>query len=262
MVLAQLVNLGEQTVQRLAREAVAVEGNQHPIGPDQRGNCIEIQRRRGVQVDPVVILVQLVEQFAQLVDLVLGLQLGLQVGQLGTGGDQVEIGEGGVLHADLRLLAGAAGQHLLEEVGDAQRDGVAAQTGEVMGRVGLTVEIDQQGAIALRRAHRRQVAGDARLADSALLIEHHTSHATVSLGTLRCARMLCCVLHLTPFSSGCAHRPPLPAAPAPAAPRPRAARRSAAPAARPRRGGAPATPRCWRRHRAGCGRPRRRCACG
>jgi hypothetical protein len=64
----------------------------------------KIQRWRRIEVDPVVIAVQLVQQFAQLVDLVLGLKLGLQIGQLSRGGDDVQVVERGFVDIDLVLL--------------------------------------------------------------------------------------------------------------------------------------------------------------
>src|SRR5690606_31616794 len=67
VILLQLLDLGEQAVQGIARETVAIEGNQHSIGGDQRRDRVEIQRRRGIQIDPVVVLGQLLQQFAQLV---------------------------------------------------------------------------------------------------------------------------------------------------------------------------------------------------
>ena len=184
VVLAQFVDLLQEAVQRLAREAVAVEGDQHAIGSDQRRHGVEVQRRRGVQVDAVVVSRQLAEQFAQLVDLVLLLQLGLQFGQLGRGGDQVQVVEGRLVDVDAALLGQPGGQHLLEEIGDADRQLVAAQPGQVMAGVALGIQVDQQGAVALGGAHGGEVAGDARLADAALLVEHDSPHAGLPILTM------------------------------------------------------------------------------
>ncbi|MNT90820.1 hypothetical protein D3C72_2318140 [compost metagenome] len=70
----------------------------------------------------------------------------------------------------------AAGQAELEELGDAHGNLIARQAGEIVGGVGLGIQIDQQRAVALRGAHGRQVAGNAGLAHPAFLIEHHTPH--------------------------------------------------------------------------------------
>src|SRR3546814_11362886 len=77
----------QQAVQRLTGKAIAVKRNQYAIGGDQRRNRIKVQGRRRVQINPLVILVEFFEQFAQFVDLVFRLELGLQLRQLGGGGD-------------------------------------------------------------------------------------------------------------------------------------------------------------------------------
>ncbi|MNC58283.1 hypothetical protein D3C75_1080040 [compost metagenome] len=107
----------------------------------------------------------------------LGLELGLQIRQLGSGRDHVQVVERGFVDIDLVLLAERpAGQALLEEVGDAHGDIVAGQASQVLGRVGLGIQVDQQGPITFAGAHRRQVASDARLAHTTFLIEHHAPH--------------------------------------------------------------------------------------
>ncbi|MNP17357.1 hypothetical protein D3C76_1097860 [compost metagenome] len=133
MVFLQLLDFPQQAIQRLAREAVAVEGNQAAIRRDQGGNRIEVQRRRGIQVDPVVLVVQRVEQFAQLVDLVLRLQLRLQVLQLRAGGHHMQVVERRFVDIHAAIAAERpGGQHVLEEIGDAGRQLVAGETGQVM----------------------------------------------------------------------------------------------------------------------------------
>ena len=54
----------------------------------------------------------------------------------------------------------------------------AGQAGQVMGRVSLGIQVDQQGPVAFRRAYRCQVAGNAGLAYTALLVENHSPHDT------------------------------------------------------------------------------------
>jgi len=177
VVVPHLLDLVQQAVQGLTGKAVAVEGDQAAVGRYQRRNRVEVQRRRGVQVDPVVILGEAFEQLSQLVDLVLGLQLGLQVGQFGRGADQVQVVERCFEDRRARLLASvAASENLLEEVGNAGRNVIAGQAGQVVRGVGLGVQVHQQCAVALRCADRGQIAGDARLADTTLLIEHDPAH--------------------------------------------------------------------------------------
>ncbi|MNF66493.1 hypothetical protein D3C84_482860 [compost metagenome] len=178
VIFLQLLDLGQQAVEGISGKAVAVKGNQAAISRDQRRNRIEIERRRRIQVDPLVVSVQVIQQFAQLVDLVLGLELGLQVGQLGCGGYHVQVVVRGFVDIHLALAEGGGRQRLLEEVGYPHGNILTGQAGEVVGGIGLGVEVDQQGAIALRSADRRQVAGDAGLAHATFLIEHHSPHHT------------------------------------------------------------------------------------
>jgi len=110
---------------------------------------------------------------------VLGFKLGLQIRQLGGGGNQMQVFEPRLDDRRPGLLAfGTAGQHLLEEVRHAGGNLVTTQPGEVMTGVGLCVQIDQQGVVALRRTDGRQVAGNTGLAYTTLLIEHHPAHFT------------------------------------------------------------------------------------
>src|SRR5690606_11143795 len=124
-------------------DLVAVEGNQHAVRRDQRRHRVEVQRRRGVQVDAVIVLGQPGQQFAQLVDLVLLLQLGLQFGQLGGGGHHMQVVERRLVDVDAALLRQPGGKHLLEEIGDAHRQLVAAQAGQVVAGIALGVQVDQ-----------------------------------------------------------------------------------------------------------------------
>ena len=93
------------------------------------------------------------------------------------GGNHMQVVKRGFVDIDLVLLAErSAGQALLEEVGNAHGDVVAGQAGQVLGRVGLRIQVDQQGPITFASAHCRQVASDARLAHATFLIEHHAPH--------------------------------------------------------------------------------------
>jgi hypothetical protein len=47
---------------------------------------------------------------------------------------------------------------------------------QVLGRIGLRIEVDDQGAGAARGRDGRQVAGDGALADAAFLIENNALH--------------------------------------------------------------------------------------
>ena len=179
MVFLDLLDLAQQAVQGLAGKTVAVERDQATVGGDHRRHGVEVQRRRRIQVNPVVILGQLIKQLTQLVDLVLGLQLGLQVSQLGGGRDQMQVVERGLVDIDLTLLGKGAGrQGLFEEVGDARRHLVASQTGEIVGGITLGIEVDQQGAMPLCCTDRCQIAGNAGFTHATFLIEHHAPHAT------------------------------------------------------------------------------------
>ncbi|MCY1186103.1 hypothetical protein D9M73_269400 [compost metagenome] len=89
----------------------------------------------------------------------------------------MQVVEWGFVDIDLVLLAERpAGKALLEEVGDAHGDVLAGQAGEVLGRVRLGIQVDQQGPVAFIGTDRRQVAGNARLAHATFLIEHHAPH--------------------------------------------------------------------------------------
>src|SRR5690606_9669508 len=66
---------------------------------------------------------------------------------------------------------------MFEEIGDAGGNIRARATAEVVAGIGLGIEVDQQRAVALRGTDGGQVTGDAGLADTALLIEHHPAHA-------------------------------------------------------------------------------------
>lgn len=76
----------------------------------------------------------------------------------------MQVVKGRFVDVDLALGKRSAGQGLLEEVGNPYGNLVARQAREVMTGVGLRIEIDKQGAITLRGADRRQVAGNAGLA--------------------------------------------------------------------------------------------------
>ncbi|MNN79442.1 hypothetical protein D3C81_1960880 [compost metagenome] len=67
---------------------------------------------------------------------------------------------------------------MLEEIGDAHGNIVARQPGQVLGRIGLSVQIDQQGTKAFAGTDCRQVTGDARFAHATFLIEYHAPHKT------------------------------------------------------------------------------------
>ncbi|MNL39967.1 hypothetical protein D3C87_1622780 [compost metagenome] len=71
---AQLFYLSDDTVHSLPGKAVAIIGNQQPIGSDQGAEGEKIQRRRGVDIDTLVVLGKLDQQSTQLVDLELALK--------------------------------------------------------------------------------------------------------------------------------------------------------------------------------------------
>ncbi|MNP61012.1 hypothetical protein D3C76_1561480 [compost metagenome] len=87
----------------------------------------------------------------------------MQVGKVRAGGDQVQVAVAGLGdgHAVLLAVRGGGGQRLAEEIGNARGDGVIDQPGQVVGGIGLRVEVDEQGAIAFSGTGGRQVAGNA-----------------------------------------------------------------------------------------------------
>ena len=123
----------------------------------------------------------------------------MQVVERGAGRHQVQVlprrlddevnGPGGT-HAEL--------QRRLEEFGRTRRSVVGGLAEEVTARVGLPVQIDDQGTQAPVRGNRRQVAGDGRLADATLLIEYDAPHA----GVPRLIQFGHCALHHR-FHWGC-----------------------------------------------------------
>lgn len=73
-----------------------------------------------------------------------------------------------------------AGQSLLEEIGYACRNKLVAQPGEVVSRVGLGIEINQQRSVPFCCTHSGKIAGDAGFTNAAFLIEYDTTHKACS----------------------------------------------------------------------------------
>ncbi|MNI37436.1 hypothetical protein D3C73_915250 [compost metagenome] len=106
----------------------------------------------------------------------------MQVGQFEAGRDQVQVVVARFGDRHVILLAGRpAGQALLEEVGDAHGDIITGQPGQVMGGIGLGIEVHQKRPVAFGRTDRRQIAGNAGFAHPTFLIEHHSTHDNTSL---------------------------------------------------------------------------------
>ncbi|MNT11065.1 hypothetical protein D3C72_1459270 [compost metagenome] len=94
----------------------------------------------------------------------------------------MEVIEGGFVDVDLILFGERPGrQRLLEEIGDAHRDIATGEPRQVLSGVGLGIEIHQQGAKALAGTDCRQIAGNARFANTTFLIEHHAPHVKTSV---------------------------------------------------------------------------------
>ncbi|MNF10728.1 hypothetical protein D3C80_2117640 [compost metagenome] len=74
---------------------------------------------------------------------------------------QVAVAGFGDRHPVLLASSGDGRQRLAKKVGDAGGDGVVGEASEVVGGVGLWVEVDQQRAITLRGTGGGKVAGDA-----------------------------------------------------------------------------------------------------
>src|SRR6185503_16153875 len=70
-------------------------------------------------------------------------------------------------------------EHLLEEVGERGLELAAVLAEQVLRGVALRIEIDDQDAGAARGAYCGQIASDRGLADTALVIEHDSSHAVL-----------------------------------------------------------------------------------
>ncbi|MNG10419.1 hypothetical protein D3C84_938840 [compost metagenome] len=69
MVSLQLGHLRDDVIKRLTGKAVAIKWNQHAVGGDQCAEGIEIQGRRRIDINALVILGKLHQQAAQLIDL-------------------------------------------------------------------------------------------------------------------------------------------------------------------------------------------------
>ena len=91
MIFLQITNLVEDVVQRLTGKIVTVEGYQAALGCNQGRPGIEIERRRGIDVDRIEGFTQFFQGFPQLVYLVLGLQLALEKIQLRAGGHDKQV---------------------------------------------------------------------------------------------------------------------------------------------------------------------------
>jgi hypothetical protein len=67
-------------------------------------------------------------------------------------------------------------QHLVEELVGGQLQFVGGGAEQVLGRIGLRIEVDHQGARAAGGGNGGEVAGDGALADAPLLVEHDALH--------------------------------------------------------------------------------------
>ena len=181
---ADLLHVGQQRIERLAREVVAIERDQAAAGPHERGPGVKVERRRGVEINLLVLVAQLRQRLAQLVDFVARLQLDLQLVQRRAGGEHIQTGKGSALHEVRRRqwVEGVA-ERLREKTRYADRASAAlgsalrtSGTEQVAAGIALHIEVDQQGAPTLYRADRGQVAGDGGLAHPAFLIEYDQWH--------------------------------------------------------------------------------------
>src|SRR5690349_2299983 len=82
-----------------------------------------------------------------------------------------------------------AGPRLLEEIGDAGRNTLVAQPGEVVSRVCLGIEINQQRSVPFGCTHSGKIAGDAGFSNAAFLIEYDTTHEACS--SMKRPRAIC-----------------------------------------------------------------------
>jgi hypothetical protein len=94
-----------------------------------------------------------------------------------------------------RQRAQLEAEHLLEELVGRKFQVVGRLAQQVLGRIGLRIEVDDQGAGAARGRDGRQVAGDGALADAAFLIENNALHAASGMELRR-------ILPLAPVRRG------------------------------------------------------------
>ncbi|MCY1185056.1 hypothetical protein D9M73_258040 [compost metagenome] len=69
---------------------------------------------------------------------------------------------------------------MLEKIGDARRNAFVGQAREVMSRICLGIEINQQRSVTFGGTDSGKIAGDAGFANASLLIEYDTTHETCS----------------------------------------------------------------------------------
>src|SRR5918995_1299095 len=104
MIGANFGDVFEQRIKRTAREIVAVERNETAVGCDQGRAGEEIERRRRVEVDEIVLLVEFGERLAQFEDLVARFELVLLLSKRGMRGQHVEAIEARAMDELVRLL--------------------------------------------------------------------------------------------------------------------------------------------------------------
>src|SRR5690606_32685873 len=181
VVLARFLDVVQQRVQRLARKRITVERDQHTVAGNQRRERVEIIGGWCIDVDHVELLLQIQQQAAQLVDLVLGFEHVLDFTQLGIRGNDIQVLERRRMHELAPVLfLYAKRQGLAKESADIRLRAFVANkcihAEQVLAGIALRIQIDHQGALAFRRTDRCKVDRDAGLANAALLVEHHPTH--------------------------------------------------------------------------------------
>src|SRR5687768_10639658 len=146
MICADLGDVFEQHIKRPAREIVAIERDEAAVGCDECRAGEEVERRRGVDVDEIVLLVELGERLAQLEDLVARFELVLLLGKHGMRGQHVETLEARAMDELVRFFRPQReAEYLLEEAGERRLELPAVLAKQVLRRITLRIEIDDEG---------------------------------------------------------------------------------------------------------------------
>ena len=107
----------------------------------------------------------------------LGGELGLQFDELGSRSHDRQAVESRVGHVGDRIVGeDPKTQAVPVEIRDAGLGALVMLAEEILGRIGLRVEVHQKGLVAAVGADGREVGGDTGFADSALLVENDASH--------------------------------------------------------------------------------------
>src|SRR5690606_10067654 len=170
---ADALDAVDQIGKPFQRVVLALHGDDHAVGGDQRVDGEHRQRRRAVDEDEVVVLAHRGQRVAQ------PALLHLHVEQGDFGGGQVAVGRQQLVATVLGELHGIAEAALADQhVVDGVLESVLVDA-RTHGGVALRVEIDQQDATLGGNQRGGQVDAGGGLADSTLLVgnRENPSHA-------------------------------------------------------------------------------------